>query len=306
VIQDYPKTALAAEAQYRIGYTYETALDDFTTARQEYAKVRDRSVGSAFFTQATDRQQSLDRLERFRSAGADSVDRQVEAGFLLAEQYLFQLDKPERALEAYADITRDHPGTPAAGKALNAQAWVLRRKLDRPAEADSLLWKVVHEYPATEAQLAARDYLEAAGHKVPAELIQVPGGDAEAPPDTTIQLTSPPDSLAPLGTQARSGTQLGPAVGESPVTVPGALRVGPAATAGPDSTLLPPAPAPAAAPSLPDTTARPAVIVTPPVHSDTTATARPPAPPPARPDTTTRVPPKPAPPAHPDTTWAPR
>ena len=62
VLQDYPKTGLAAEAQYRIAYTHETALDDFTTARQEYAKVRDQSVASAFFTQATNRQQSLDRL----------------------------------------------------------------------------------------------------------------------------------------------------------------------------------------------------------------------------------------------------
>lgn len=313
VIQDYPKTALAAEAQYRIGYTFETVLDDFTTARQEYAKVRDQSVGSAFFTQATERQQSLDRLERFRSAGADSVDRQVEAGFLLAEQYLFQLDKPDRALEAYAGITRDHPGTPAAGKALNAQAWVLRRKLDRPAEADSLLWVVVHDYPATEAQLAARDYLEAAGHMVPAELIQIPGALAAALADTTTEvadsttaladsttgLTRPPEGTAALGTPAHGSEQLGP--GAAAVAGAGALHVPPPAA---DTTLVPP---PAiATPSLADTTAHPPVVATTPVHPDTSAAPRPIATAPVRADSSRTQPKPPAPPAHPDTPWAPR
>lgn len=229
VIQDYPRTGLAAEAQYRIGYTYETALDDFTTARQEYAKVRDQSVGSAFFTQATNRQASLDRLERFRTAGADSVDRQVEAGFLLAEQYLFQLDKPERALEAYAAIATEHAGTPAAGKALNAQAWVLRRKLNRPLEADSLWWKVVHEYPATEAQLAARDYLEASGTMVPVALIQGPEEPlAVADTDTTIQLTRPPEGPLAIGPAAPGGAQLG----DSLARAPQALRMDPPPLAG--------------------------------------------------------------------------
>ena len=198
VIEDFPKTPLAAEAQYRIGYAYETVLDDFDVARQEYAKVRDQSASSAFFAQANTRQVSLDRLARYRGAGGDSLDRKVEAGFLLAEQYLFQLDKPARALEAYAQIAREHAGTPAAAKALNAEAWVLRRKLDRPAEADSLLWTVVHEYPATEAQLAARDYLESAGQQVPGELIKLPEPQL-AVADTALQLTRPPEGTTPLG-----------------------------------------------------------------------------------------------------------
>jgi tetratricopeptide (TPR) repeat protein len=244
VIQDYPRTGLSAEAQYRIGYTYETALDDFTTARQEYAKVRDQSVGSAFFTQATDRQASLDRLERFRSAGADSVDRQVEAGFLLAEQYLFQLDKPERALEAYAAIATEHAGTPAAGKALNAQAWVLRRKLNRPVEADSLWWKVVHEYPATEAQLAARDYLEASGTMVPVALIQGPEvPEAPADSDTTIQLTRPPEGPLAIGPTAPGGVQLGDSLSHGPQ----ALRMDPVPLTGTGAAGSAPAAAGAAA-----------------------------------------------------------
>jgi TolA-binding protein len=225
VVQDYPKTALSAEAQYRIGYAYETVLDDFDAARQEYAKVRDQSASSVYFTQANQRQQSLDRLAGYRSAGRDSSDRKVEAGFLLAEQYLFQLDKPERAIEAYNDVIRDHQGTEVAAKALNAEAWVLRRKFDRPGAADSLLWRVVREYPGTEAQLAARDYLESAGHSVPAELIKPPVRKI-APADTTLRLTPPPPGSMPLGTPPRG--------------------VSPAVPAEPDSAARTPAPAPRA------------------------------------------------------------
>ena len=227
VIQDYPKTPLAAEAQYRIGYAQETVLDDFEAARQEYARVRDQSVSSGFFAQAMQRQQNLDRLARYRSASGDSVERQVEAGFLLAEQYLFQLDKPDRAIEAYSQIARDHAGTPSAAKALNAAAWIYRRKYDQPATADSLLWAVVRQYPATEAQLAARDYLEAAGHTVPTELIKLPERPVPVA-DTTIQLTPPPQGPMPLG-----APQAGPAVLGTPDSLAGrsAVTAGPSAAA---------------------------------------------------------------------------
>ena len=248
VLQDYPKSALAAEAQYRIGYAQETVLDDFDTARQEYAKVRDQSTSSAFYAQATQRQQSLERLARFRSAGADSSGRKVEAGFLLAEQYLFQLDKPERALEAYADLAREYSGTAAAAKAMNAEAWVLRRKLDRPAAADSLLWKVVREHPATEAQLAARDYLEAAGHVVPPELIKLPEPEIAAP-DTSLKLTQPPQGPMPLGSPPSpawqvphgstdslgAGTREPGVGGPSPIAGPAAGTAGSATPSVPDS-----------------------------------------------------------------------
>jgi len=230
VIDDYPKTALSAEAQYRIAYAYETVLDDFDRARQEYAKVREQSINSPFYEQANDRLGSLERLARYRNASGDSLGRKLEAGFLLAEQYLFELDKPERALEAYAEIAHDYAGTPSAAKALNAQAWVLRRKLERPAQADSLLWAVVHQYPATEAQLAARDYLEAAGQQVPDGLIKMPEPELAAV-DSTPALTAPPEGPTPLGTTMPVAGTPG---------VPGAPGTDPALAADPDS--LPPSP----------------------------------------------------------------
>lgn len=205
VLTDYPKTAIAAEAQYRIAYGYEAVADDFERAQQEYGLVKDQFGMSNYTQQAQTRSDDLSRIMQYRKggAGADSLEKKAEAGFLTAERFLFQLDKPERALEEYARVVAEYPKTAAAGRALNAQAWVLRRKLDRPAAADSMNWRVIHEYPATEAQIAARDYLEAAGQTVPDSLIKFPVPKAPER-DTTAAadaraLTPVPANTPPLG-----------------------------------------------------------------------------------------------------------
>ena len=206
VIDDYPRTALAAEAQYRIGYAYETEADDFGRAREAYARVREHGGSQSYIQQAAQRLATLDQIEKFRSATGDSLQRRAETNFMLAEQYLFQLDKPERALEQYSNVADSLKGTPWAAKALMAKAWVLSRKLQRQREADSLFWVVVREYPETEAQLAARDYLELAGHMVPTELIQPPRPVVPAMADTLV-LTPAPATPA-LGAPA-PGTGIG-------------------------------------------------------------------------------------------------
>jgi hypothetical protein len=196
----YPRSQLSAEAQYRIGYAFETAGDDFARARAEYVRVKDEVVGSAFAMQAQSRVTNLDRVEQFRSAGGDTIQKRAEAGFVLGELYLFQLGKPERALEEYAKVAEQFPGTPWAAKALNAQAWVLSRKLGRKASADSLFWVVVREHPATASQLAARDYLEQEGFEVPDSLIRLPEEpEPQPPPADTVHLTPPPAGAMPLG-----------------------------------------------------------------------------------------------------------
>lgn len=239
VLHDYPRTALAAEAQYRVGYAWETAAEDFARARSEYARVRDQFPSSPFAQQAQARLSNLDRVTEFRAAGGDTAQRAAEAGFLLAELYLFQHGKPERALEQYRAVADSFAGTPWAAKAMVAEGWVLARKLDRKAAADSLWWEVVRHHPATEAQLAARDYLEAEGQSVPPELIKEPLV-REAPPDTT-RLTPPPATTPPLGARNPRGL--------APIVVPHLGRPLPGAGGEPtlsgDSPQMNPAGAPA-------------------------------------------------------------
>jgi hypothetical protein len=154
----------------------------------------------ASVTLASERLANLDRLAQFRTAGGDTIQKRAEAGFLLAELYLFTHDRPERALEEYRNIARTYDGTPYAGKAMNAEGWILSRKLNREAAAESLFWRVVYDYPATEAQLAARDYLEAAGRTVPDSLIKLPKILAPPPDTSTVMPTLP--AAAALGAAA--------------------------------------------------------------------------------------------------------
>lgn len=214
IVEVYPKTPLGAEAQYRIGYAFETVGDDFALARAEYDKVKDHTGATGFGVQALQRAQNLARIEQFRDAADDSSGQHAEAGFILAEQYLFQLDKPERAVEEYRRIAAEFPGTAIAAKAKTAEAWVLSRKLDRRAEADSLFWEVVREHPATEAQLAARDYLEEDGHRVPESLIVLPE-PPEPEPEPEPEPAVPALAQAPPGAAAAPDTVLGP--GGAPV-----------------------------------------------------------------------------------------
>lgn len=241
VIQDYPRTALAAEAQFRIGFAYETGADDFKQARAEYQRVREQTGTSQFSQQAQSRMDNLERIEAFRSAsGQDSVERKSEARFLMAEHYLFNLGRPERALEEYRAIADSLPGTSVAGRALVAQGWLLARRLDRAAEADSLFWLVVRRYPATEAQMAARDYLELAGTPVPESLIVPPKGLEKRILPETRRLPSPPSSTPRLGTTpaapvdpasvrygpgAKPGTPGAPTAAERYAGLPDSLRL---------------------------------------------------------------------------------
>ena len=238
VTLSYPHSELAAEGQYRIGFAKETVAEDFEAARLEYGRVRDVLSSGPSANLATQRLANLDRLAEYRTAGGDTLQRRAEAAFLLAELYLFTHDKPERAVEEYRKIAQTYAGTSYAAKALNAEGWVLSRKLERAAEAESLFWQVVRKYPATEEQLAARDYLEMAGRKVPDALIKFPK-PKPVPRDTT---TRPPAGEGSAGSALPRF-----------VPAPDSMRIGPARPPG--AFHLPPPPG-FIGPLLPDSAAR--------------------------------------------------
>ncbi len=334
VLDDYPHTILGAEAQYRIGYAWETAGDDFEKARAEYGRVNEQGPGTSFSDQANARLSSLDQLAAFRKGGGDTLTRAADGEFLLAEQYLFQLDRPDRALEEYQRIATRFSGTPFEAKALTAQGWVLSRKLKRREAGDSLFWQVVREHSGTEAQLAARDYLEAEGIDVPQDLIKLPekvltaadSARAAAAEADTVALTQPPAGSIPLGGQPpvdslHLAAPGGPRLSLPPITLPDTMRAPVDTTHGvgggrPDTVTK----APYMLPSTEDTTRRvpvrlgtggPPIAPPPPsvVPRDTSRSTSPAAPPPslAPRDTTRSTPPAaPPPPVAPEGSVAPR
>lgn len=212
VVTDYPRTVIAAEGQYRVGYAYETQADDFVRARDEYLRVKDIGApSSTFLTQGEQRATNLGKITSYKGNSRDTVESKAESRFLLAEQYLFQLDKPDRAVQEYEKIEQEFHGTAWEAKALVAKGWVLSRKLDRRREADSLWWQVVYLHPATEAQLAARDFLEKDGATVADSLIKMPVRRVAAVARDTV-LTRPPMGPDSLGVRRLPGALGGPQV----------------------------------------------------------------------------------------------
>ena len=93
----------------------------------------------------------------------------ANARFLLAELYLFRMERPEKALDLYRDVTTHHAESPLAPKAALASAWILETRLNDAAGATEAYRAVEAGYPDTDYARAAREALERLGG------VEVPG-----------------------------------------------------------------------------------------------------------------------------------
>ena len=124
LIETAPNTAVAADAQFRIGYLYESALNDYDSAAKEYEKLKS-GPPSEFQTQANRRSQGLSSLKKYReSLGADTTQAKARSAFLLAELYYFQLERPDSALLQYKAVEEQYPQSVYAPKSAYARLWI--------------------------------------------------------------------------------------------------------------------------------------------------------------------------------------
>ncbi len=153
ILAEYPRTPYASEAQYRIGYVYEVDMDQFDEAQKAYGKVAGHGR-SSFTEDAARRARSLSAVKSLTAAPADSASRATasaaEGRFLRAELYLFQQEKPERAVEEYESIQRDFKGTDHAAKAALAEAWVRVAVMADTARGRAKYAEVMRSYEDTE------------------------------------------------------------------------------------------------------------------------------------------------------------
>jgi len=124
LVELHPNTLTAYDAQFRIGYLYESALGDYDAAAQEYEKLR-QGPPSEFQSQAIRRSQGLDALRQYRERiEADTTQAQARAAFLVAELYYFQLDRPDSAMLQYETVEREFPNSIYAPKSAYARLWI--------------------------------------------------------------------------------------------------------------------------------------------------------------------------------------
>ncbi|HET9941062.1 MAG TPA: hypothetical protein VFR25_08155, partial [Candidatus Eisenbacteria bacterium] len=124
LVNKFPRTAVAYEAQFQIGYLYETAVQDLDAAGREYDKLKSQPT-SEFQQQAMRRSQSLAAIRTYRnSLASDSTGARAHAAFMMAELNYFQLGKPDSAIVQYQRVEMEFPHSVYAAKAAYARLWI--------------------------------------------------------------------------------------------------------------------------------------------------------------------------------------
>lgn len=146
IVEKYPQTAVASEAQFQIGYIYETSLGDFDAAAREYDRLKS-DPPSAFVDQGARRARGLATLRDYRQkAESDTTQAKARAAFMLAELYYFQIEKPDSAFVQYATVEREFPLSPYAPKAGYARLWIAARDRSDTLLAAALTDSMVKRY----------------------------------------------------------------------------------------------------------------------------------------------------------------
>ncbi len=228
VVTEFPRTPFASEAQFRMGYIYEVYMEDLDQAGQAYDKVKEHLAKSEFASQAELRGKGLARLkESGRRPGASEADKAAEPDFLLAELSLFQLGKPDKAIEKYLSVERDFPKSVYAPKSAFAAAYAFLHMKHDTASAVETGRRVIEKFPNTEYAEAAGGMLKSLNVEMSPELLQKTIPPEPAPADTVRARPTPVDSL-----KAGPGA---PAQADSLQAGAG----GPASAAPPDSVAAP-------------------------------------------------------------------
>ena len=124
LVTRFPRTSVAYQAQFQIGYLYETAIQDLDAAGREYDKLKSQPT-SEFQAQAMRRSQSLAAIRTYRSAlASDSTGARAHAAFMMAELNYFQLGKPDSAVTQYHRVETEFPHSVYAAKAAYARLWI--------------------------------------------------------------------------------------------------------------------------------------------------------------------------------------
>jgi TolA-binding protein len=146
----YPHTAIAFEAQFRTGYLYESQLNDFDGAAREYDKLKSEPGYSEFQVQAQRRSANLATMKTYRTTlQSDTAEARPRAAFLLAELYYFQIEKVDSALLQYETVERGFPKSPYAPKAAFARLWIETHDRSDTLAAANLTDLIVARYPKT-------------------------------------------------------------------------------------------------------------------------------------------------------------
>jgi peptidoglycan-associated lipoprotein len=173
----------AAEAYFLLGRKYEEAKE-FEKATAYYDTANRFGPKSEFGSNAKKRLSLLN----FQHRKETEVKDRAEAQFMLGEVYGFVLNENEAAIREYKRTFDSFPISPYAPKALYAQAWILKNRLNLN-DYDTVLRIIIDKYPRTIYANAARQTLGLPEIKL-------------LPEDTASP--KPPEESLPVGVKPKS------------------------------------------------------------------------------------------------------
>ena len=146
----------AQEAGYRLGRILEES-DSIEAAIEAYQKASRAPGTSEFKSKATKRLQALRKVSNIVDSTLMS-DTTGEKTLSLAEAYLFDLDKPEKAAELYRSLYEQHKGEPMGAKALYALIIVNLNFIGDTTAASDWYHRLQMEYGDTIFAIEAKKY----------------------------------------------------------------------------------------------------------------------------------------------------
>jgi TolA-binding protein len=150
LVDQYPHTPVAYEAQFRLGYLYESQLGDLDAAGREYDKLKEEPGYSEFQMQGKRRSASLATIKQYRTTlASDSTQARARSAFLLAELYYFQIEKVDSALIQYEAVEQNFPKSPYAPKAAFARLWIHTHDQGDTAAAAAITDVIASKYRRT-------------------------------------------------------------------------------------------------------------------------------------------------------------
>lgn len=152
ISERYRASSYAVEAQFQIGYTYETLLDSIDAAQSAYEKVSGLPGRSIFKQQALQRAnalRSIAELQEEAGSGDAALEARADAALRIAEILYLERDMKSDAVLKYREVKNDYPETKAASRAAYALAYI-RWKADRDSlRAHEMFRKLVADFPAS-------------------------------------------------------------------------------------------------------------------------------------------------------------
>jgi len=170
VAVEFPSRAAGAIANYNLGLIFQYDYEDYTKAKEFYDKAKSRAAGDDIYQDALQRSTDIGKLEEYSdrieldtSATEAEVDSAAYQQYLLAELYMYQLDKPDSAYNEFMYIVDSFPSSYFTPKAMIAAAAISREYYEDTVRCDSMLRIALKEYPHSDFTPEVIDMLGLAG-----------------------------------------------------------------------------------------------------------------------------------------------